>query len=131
MVIVDGEVSCVPDVGVPNRKDDRGGDERADESVHGTVERADQRIKRDGSLVPVKGGEGVNAEAADTASNRGQDDVIRADPSDPVEVGHGLDDVVGKPEVDEHCAEAVHEPPQPRDGPAVGRLVALRMESTL
>lgn len=131
MVIVDWEVARVPGVAVPNRKDDRSGEERAEENVYDTVARADQRVHSDGSLIPVKGGEGVKADAADTAGNRGQNDVGRFDPSDPVEVGHGPDDVVREPEVDEHCAEAVHEPPQPRDGPAVCGLVALRVESTL
>lgn len=131
MVIVDGEVTCVPGVGVPNRKDDRSGEERAEENVHDTVARADQRVHSNGGLIPVKGGERVKADATDTAGNRGQDDVGRFDPSHPVEVGHGLDDVVGEPEIDEHCAEAIHEPPQPRDGPAVGGFVALRVESAL
>ena len=82
-------------------------------------------------MVPVKGGDGVDAKATDTASNRGQVDVIRGDPGHPVEVGHGCDDVVGEPEVDEHCAEAVHKPPHPRDGPTVNDLVGLRVEGAL
>jgi len=131
VVIVDGNVRGVPGVGVPDRDDDRGGEKCTEEAVDHAVEGVDEWVSTNGKLVPVKGGEGVDAKATNTASNRSQVEVIRGDPGYPVEVGHGLNDVVGEPEIDEHCAEAVHKPPHPRDGPAVNDLVSLRVEGTL
>ena len=131
MVIVDSDVSGVPGVGVPNREDDRGSDERPEETVKDTVEGVDEGVSSDSKLIPVPGGEGVETKSTNTASNRGQVDVFRGDPGHPVEVGHGLDDVVGEPEIDEHGTETVHEPSHPRDGPAVSWLVGLGVESAL
>ena len=59
MVIVDGDVSGVPGVGIPDREGDRGGDERAEEIVKDTVERVDKGVSSDRQLVPVLSGEGV------------------------------------------------------------------------
>ena len=56
-------------------------------------------------------------------------DVLGGDPSGPVEVGHGSDEVVGEPKVDEHGDEAVCEPPHPGHGPSICRSVCSRMES--
>jgi hypothetical protein len=129
--IVDGDVSGVPRVGVPNCEDDQGGDERAEESVEDTIERVDERVCGNGKLVPVPGREGVETKTAKTASNCGQVDVVRGNPGHPVEVGHGPDDVAGEPGVDEHGAKTVHEPPHPRDRPAVNDSVGLGVESSL
>ena len=131
VVIVDSNVRGVPGVGVPNRKDHRGSDERTEESVKDAVEGIDEGVCGNGKLIPVKSGDGIEAKATNTACNRGQVDIIWGDPGHPVKVGHGLDDVVGEPEVDEHRAEAVHKPPHPRDGPAVSDLVSLHVEGTL
>ena len=59
VVIVDGDVSGVPGVGIPDREGDRGGDERAEEIVKDTVERVDKGVSSDRQLVPVPSGEGV------------------------------------------------------------------------
>ena len=131
MIIVDSNVSGIPGVGIPNREDNRGGDERAEEIIDDTVEGVDEGVSSDSKLVPVPGRERVEAETAYSASDSGYVDIIRSNPRYPVEVGYGLNDVVGEPEVDEHGAEAIHEPPHPRDCPAVGRLVGLGVESTL
>ena len=95
VVIVDREVSGVPGVGVPKREDDRGGSERTKKTVEGTVEGVDEGVSGNGKMVPVKSGDGVETKTANTAGNCGQDDVIWGDPGHPVEIGHGLDDVVG------------------------------------
>ena len=71
VVIVDDDVSGVPGVGVPNREYHWGGDEGAEETVKDTVEGIDERISSNDKLVPVKGGEGVDADAANAAGNRG------------------------------------------------------------
>ena len=131
VVIVDGDVARVPGVGVPNREDDRGGDERAEETVKDTVEGVDEGVSGDGKLVPVPGREGVETKTANSAGNCSQADVVRGDPGHPVEVGRRLNDVVWEPEVDKHSAEAIHEPPHPRDGPTVNGLVRLHVEGTL
>jgi hypothetical protein len=54
-IIVDGDVSGVPRVGVPNCEDDRGDDERPEETVEDTIERVDEGICKNGELVPVPG----------------------------------------------------------------------------
>ena len=131
MIIVDGDVSGIPRVGVPNCEDDRGGNEHAEESVEDSKEGVDEGVSTNGELAPVPGGEGVEAKTANTASDCSQVDVIRGDPGHPIEVGHGLDDVAGEPEVDEHGTEAIHEPPHPRDGPAVNDSVGPGMEGSL
>jgi hypothetical protein len=131
VIIVDGDVSGVPGVGVPNCEDDQGCDERAEETVKDSIERADEGVSTSRKLAPVPGREGVEAETANTASDCSQVDVVRSDPGHPVEVGHGLDDVAGEPEVDEHNAKAVYEPPHPRDRPAVNDSVDLGMEGSL
>lgn len=82
-------------------------------------------------MVEVPGWDGVEAKTTNTAGNYSQVDIIRGDPCHPVEVGHGLNNVVGEPEVDEHGTKAVHEPPHSRDGPAVYDLVGLGVEGTL
>ena len=102
MVIVDCDVSSVPRVCVPNCEDDRGGDERAEESVEDAIEGANEGVYNKGKLAPVPGGEGVEAKTTNAASDCSQVDVVWGDPGHPVEVGHGLDDVVGEPGVDEH-----------------------------
>lgn len=130
-VIVDWDVSGVPGVCVPNAEDDGGREEGTEETVEGAIEWADEGVPCDGKLVPVPGGNGVEAKAADTASDRSQVDVIRGDPGHPVEIGQGLDNVVGKPEVDEHGGKTVHEPSHPRDDPSVNDLVVLCVEGTL
>ena len=131
MIIVDGDVSSVPRVSVPNCEDDRGGDECAEENVKDTIEGSDERVYKSGELVPVPSWERVKAKTADTASNCSQVDVFWGDPGHPAEVGHGLNDVPREPEVDEHSTKTVHEPPHPRDGPAVSDLVGLGMECLL
>ena len=131
VVIVDGDVGGIPCVGVPNREDDRGSGESAEETVEDTVEGVDKWVSGDGKLVPVPGWEGVETKAADSAGDSSQGDVIRGDPGHPVEVGHGHNNVVGEPEVDEHGAKTVKEPPHPRDGPTVDGLIDLGMEGTL
>ena len=130
MIVVDRDVSSFPGVGVPDHKDHRGGNEGAEENIEDSVEGVDQRVCKGSKLVPIPGGEGIEAKTANTASDCSQVDVIRSDPGHPVEVGHGLDDVVGEPEVDEHGTKAVHEPPYPRDRPAVSGFV-LHVECTL
>ena len=107
VVIVDREVSGIPGVGIPNREDDRGGDERAKETVKDTPEGVDEGVSIGGKLIPVPCGDGVEAKTATAASNRSQDDIIRGNPGNPVEIGHNLDEIVGEPEVDKHGAEAV------------------------
>ena len=131
MVIVDTDVTSVPGVGVPNREDDRGGDEHAEENVKDTVEGVDEGVYDGGKLIPVPGRDGVEAKTATAASQRSQHDITRGNPGNPVEIRHGLGDVVGEPEVDKHGAEAVHEPPHPRDGPAINWVVGLGVEGTL
>ena len=59
VVIVDGDVSGVPGVGIPNRQDNRSGDKRAEETIKYTVERIDEGVSGNGKLVPVPGREGV------------------------------------------------------------------------
>jgi hypothetical protein len=76
-------------------------------------------------------GEGIEAKTANTASDCSQVDIVRGNPGHPVEVGHGLNDVAGEPEVDEHGTKTVHEPPHPRDRPAVNDSVGLGMEGSL
>jgi hypothetical protein len=131
VVIVDGDVSRVPRVGIPNYEDDRGGDERPEETVEGTIEWVNEGVYKNGKLVPVPGREEIEAKTANTASDCSQVDVVRGNPSHPVEVGHGLDDVAWEPEVDEHSTKTVHEPPHPRDRPAVDDSVGLGMEDSL
>jgi hypothetical protein len=131
VVVVDRNVSGVPCVCVPNREDYGGREEGAEETVEGAVEWADKRITCDSELVPVPGGEGVETKTADTTGYRSQLDIIGGDPGHPVEIGHGLNDVVGEPKVDEHGNKAVHEPSHPRDSPPVSDLVGLGMEGTL
>ena len=131
VVIIDSDVSGVPGIGVPDREDDRGSDERAEENINHTVEGVDEGVSRDSKLVPVPSREGVEAEATYGAGNGSHVDIVRGDPGNPVEVGCGLNDVVGEPEVDEHGAEAVHEPPHPRGGPAIDRVVGLGVKGTL
>jgi hypothetical protein len=97
---VDEEVSGVPRVGVPNCEDNRGGDEHAEESIEDTIERVDEWVCGKGKLAPVPGREGVETKTANTTSNCSQVDVVRGNPGDPVEVGHGLNDVAGKRGVD-------------------------------
>jgi len=111
VIIVDRDVRGVPGVGVPNREDNRDSEERTEEAVEGAVEGVDKGVSSNGKLAPVKGRDGIEAKTSDATGNRGQVDVIWGNPSHPVEVGHGLDNVVGEPEVDKHCAEAVHKPP--------------------
>ena len=129
--IVDGDVSSVPCVGIPNCEYNWRGNECAEESIEDTIEGADEGISKNGKLVPVPGREGVQAKTANTASDCGQIDVIRGDPGHPVEIGHGLNDVGGKPVVDEHGAKTVHEPPHSRDRPAINDSVGLGMEGSL
>lgn len=131
MVVVDGDISGVPGVCIPNREDYWGGEEGTKKTVEGAVEWADERVACDSELVPIPGGEGINAKTAETAGNRSQLDIIGGDPGHPVEIGHGLNDVVWEPEVDEHGRKAVHEPPHLRDGPSVNDLVGLCMEGAL
>jgi hypothetical protein len=113
VVIIDGDVSGVPRVGVPNCEDDRGSDERTEEKVEDAVEGVNEGVSNSSKLAPVPSREGVEAKAANAASDCGQVDVVWGNPGHPVEVGHGLDDVAGEPEVDEHGAKTVHEPPHP------------------
>jgi len=86
VVVVDGDVGRVPGVGVPDREDNRGGDERAEETVKDTVEWIDEGVSSDGELVPVPGGEGVKAETANSPGDCGQGNVVWGDPSHPIEV---------------------------------------------
>ena len=111
--MVDGDVSGVPRVGVPNYKDNRGGDEHPEESIEDTIERVDERVCDKGKLAPVPGWEGVETKTAKIASNCSQVNVIRGNPGHPIEVGHGLDDIAGEPGVDEHSTKTVREPPHP------------------
>ena len=131
MIIVDGNVSGVPCVGVPNCKDDRGGDERSEETVEDSIEGVDEGVPTGSKLAPVPGREGVEANTTNAASDRSQADVVWGNPGHPVEVGHGLDEIAGEPGVDEHGAETIHEPSHPRDGPAVNDPVGLGMEGSL
>jgi hypothetical protein len=131
VVIVDGDIGGVPRVGVPNCEDDRGGDERAEEKVEDTIEGVGKGICSIVKLVPVPGREGIEAKATNAASDCSQVDVVRSDPGDPVEVGHGLNDVAGEPEEDGHSEETPHKPPHPRDRPAIHDSVGLGMESSL
>ena len=131
VVIVYRDVSGVPGVCIPNREDYGSREEGTEKTVQGAIERGDQRVACDGKLVPVQGGDGVEADTADTTSYCSQVDVVRGDPGHPVEIRHSLNDVVGEPEVDEHGSKAVHEPPHPRDCPSVDDLVDLGVESTL
>ena len=131
MVTVDGDVSGVPGVGVPYCEDDRGSDELAEETVEDTIERVDEGVAFNDELVPVPSREGVEANTINAAGNRSQVDIIRGNPCHPVEVGHGLDNVAGEPEVDKHYAETVHEPLHPRGRPVVNDSVGLSVEGSL
>ena len=132
VIIVDRDIRGVPGVGVPNHEDDRrGGEKRTEEAVEDAVEGVDEGVYNNGKLVPVKGGNGIEAKASNTAGNRGKVDVIRGDPDHLVEVRHGLGDVVGELEVGKHCAGATHKPPHPRDGPAVNNAVCFRAGGTV
>jgi hypothetical protein len=71
VIIVDGDVSGVPRVGVPNCEDDRGGDECAEESIEDTMKWVDEGVYSIGKLIPVPGREGVEAKTANAASNCG------------------------------------------------------------
>ena len=42
-----------------------------------------------------------------------------------------MEDVVGKPEIDEHGNETVHEPPDPRNPPAIDGIVGLDVEGAV
>ena len=94
-------------------------------------EGADKGISNYNKLVPIKGGEGVQSQTGHTTSNCGELDALRSDPSDPVEIRHCLEDIVGKPEIDEHSGETVREPPHPGDRPAVDHLVGLSVEGAV
>jgi hypothetical protein len=129
--MVDGDVSGVPGVGVPNCEDDRGGDEHSEESVEDAIEGIDERVCGSGNPVPVQGREGVETKTAKSASNCSQVNVIRGNPGHPAEVGHGLDDIAGEPGVDEHSTKTVHEPPHPRYSPAINDSVGFSVEGLL
>ena len=81
--------------------------------------------------VPIEGGEGVQPQTGYAAGNRSEFNVLRGNPSDPVEVRHRLEDVVGEPEVDEHGDKTVREPPHPGDRPAVDYVVGLSVEGAV
>ena len=42
-----------------------------------------------------------------------------------------MEDVTGEPEVGEHDDETIHEPPHPRNCPAVDHIVGLNVEGTV
>jgi len=56
---VDGDVGCVPGIGIPDSEDDGEGEERPKEGVEGTVEGIDERVNVDSTLIPIQGREGV------------------------------------------------------------------------
>jgi hypothetical protein len=131
VIVVDRDVTRVPGVGVPDCEDYWSREERTEEAVEYAVKGVDQGVSRNSELIPVPGGNGVEAKTTDTASDCSQVDIVRGEPRHPVEVGQRLDDVVREPEVDEHRKKAVHEPPHSGDGPAVYDLVGLGVEGTL
>ena len=130
-VRVDGDICGVPGVGVPDSDNDRECEECAEERVEDTVEGIDQRIASNGALVPIPCGERVQTQTTVSTGNGCQVNVIGSDPGCPIEVGHGGDEVVRKPEVDEHGDEAVGEPPHPGNPPTVGRSVGSRVEGPI
>ena len=91
----------------------------------------DKGVSNHDELVPIEGGERVQSQTGHAASNRGELDVLRSDPSNPIEVRHCLGDVIGEPEIDEHGGEAIHEPSHPGNHPAVGCIVGLGVEGTI
>lgn len=128
-VSIDGNVSRIPGIGVPNSGDDREGEEGAEEGVEDTVEGIDEGVTSNNALIPIPSGERVQSQTTVSTGNRSQVDVVGSDPGSPVEVGHSSDEVVGEPEVYEHGAEAVSEPPHPRNLPAIGWSVGFGVES--
>ena len=79
-------------------------------------------------LVPIECVDGIQSKTIYAAGNRSKLDVLRRNPSDPVEVRHRLKDVVGEPEVDKHGDEAVREPPHSGDCPAISNAIGLGVE---
>ena len=73
----------------------------------------DKRIGNHNKLVPIECGERIQSQTGHATGNRSKLEVIGGNPSDPVEVRHRLEDIVGEPEVDEHSGETVHEPFHP------------------
>ena len=116
---VDWNVGGVPSVRVPDGEDDWEGDKGPEEGVEDAVEGVDERVTRHNALVPIPGGERVQSQTTVGAGDSSQVDVLGSDPGGPVEVGHGSDEVVGEPEVDEHGDEAVCEPPHPGHTPSI------------
>lgn len=101
LIRVDGEVCGVVRVGPPETDDDKAGDEHPSKVVKDREDRGSKRVKLNSDLVPVKGVDGVEAQTRESARDGGQDNVLRSDPSHPVEVGEILEDESGEPEVSE------------------------------
>ena len=98
----------------------------------GTYEEGvDKRVNKHNELVPIESGKRIKSKPVHATGNRSEFDVIWGNPSDPIEVRHRLQDIAGEPEVDEHCGEAVHEPPHSRDRPSVGCIVGLGVEGAV
>lgn len=105
LVGVDGKISGAPDVAVVHGGDDGEGDGHAGKVVCNTEERQHEGIPEVGDNVPIKGGQRVEAEAAEAAGDDGQLGIVGRDPDHPGEVGQALEDVVGEPEPHKHGGE--------------------------
>lgn len=132
---VDGKISSVVDVGVPEAENHPHGDESANKSVESTEERNHKRVSRiPEENVPIPGWEWVDAKTVVETSNGVEVTVIGIDPGHPAEVGERSPDIVGEPEPDKHSTEHDIKELDTRDAPdlAKGTLyrgVVVSMES--
>lgn len=103
---VDGKVSSVVDVGVPEAENHPHGDESANKSVESTEERNHERVSRiPEENVPIPGWEWVDAKTIVETGDGVEVAVVGINPGHPAEVGERGPDVVREPEPDEHGAE--------------------------
>ena len=104
---------------------------RGESSIGTYEEGANKGVSDHNKLVPIEGREWVQSQTGHATSNCSELDVIWGNPSDPVEVRHRLDDIVGEPEVDEHGGETVHEPPHPGYCPAIDYIIGFCVKGTV
>ena len=94
-------------------------------------EGANKGINNRRNLIPIERGGRVQSKTRHATGNRSELNILGGNPGDPIEVRHRLNDVVGEPEVYEHCGETVHEPSHSGDRPAVDHVIRLGVEGTV
>ena len=83
LVDVDGHVSCIPGIRVPDGEYDGEAEEHAQEVVDSGEERGDERLTGSYNDVPVESWEGVESQTCLCTGDGSEVYVIRRDPRDP------------------------------------------------